>query len=244
MASVKLSYTDPEIAGAANTTFTGVLVVKGWYEPDDFKIIAFQHEHLDGSMSEQSTGKMRRIITLDFGVVTDFAKRKAILYFLMDSARQINLVMSAPANFTATPNGEGIPGLAADTYYYRVTAVDDVGETVGATEDSAVVTGTGDTNVDLVWDAVSGATAYRIYRSDTTGTYGGVHFLEKVTGVTANDTGAVTLTSTYQLPSVQALTVVTENFQGLVAEWVDGYKHAKRFVIRVSDASVRSTLIP
>lgn len=244
MASVKLTYTDPEIGSTANTTFTGVLAVKGWYEPDEFEIIAFQHRHLDGSMSEQSTGKMRRIITLDFGVVDTFAKRKAILYFLMDPARQINLVMSAPANFTATPNLIGLPGLPADTYYYRVTAVDDVGETIGATEDSAVVDGINDTNVDLEWDAVTGATSYRIYRSDTSGDYDGVHFLKEVTSSPTADPGAVSLTSTYQLPSVQALTVVSENFQGLVAEWLNGYKNAQSFRIRVMDASVRSELIP
>lgn len=243
MASVKLTYTDPEVGSTANTTFTGVLAVKGWYEPDEFEIISFQHRHLDGSMSEQSTGNMRRIITLDFGVVTEFAKRKAILYFLMDSARQINLVMSAPANFAAVVTLLGTGSLPDDEYFYRVTAVDDVGETVGATEDSAT-TSTPNSAIELDWDVVSGATAYRIYRATTTETYGGAHFLTEVTTNSYIDDGSVALTSTYQLPSVQALTVVSENFQGLVAEWLNNYKNAPSFRIRVMDASVRSELIP
>lgn len=248
MASVKLTYDDPETGSPTSTTFANILVSRGWYDVDEMELQIIQHRHLGGNLSEQSSGGMRRIITLDFGVVDTFAKRKAILYFCLDTDRQINLVIAAPGNFAvATPIAGG--SLVEDEYFYRVTAVDDVGETVGSTEDSGTTGvagggGAGDLTLPLSWDAVSGATKYRIYRGTVTETYGGVHFLAETTSTSYNDTGAVALTSTYQLPSLQALSVAREDFQQLMSEWFDNYQEAKRFVLRLFDATMRTELIP
>ena len=239
MSSVKLTYDNPELGGSSeSTTFTGVLAVKGWYEPDEFQLHAIQHRHLSGGLSEQIAG-VRRVITLDFGVVDTFAKRKAILYFLLDPDRQIDLVIGVPANLAVTDGGIGL--LPVDTYYYRVTAVDDVGETIGSTEDSAL---TSSGVLDLAWDAVSGATAYRIYRSTDTGDYSGeAHFTAEVTTNSHSDTGD-TATSLHTLPTVGALSVVMEDLSGLRAEWMDGYQNAKQFTLRVIDKTLRTQLIP
>lgn len=54
--------------------------------------------------------------------------------------------------------------LATNTYYYVITAVNAVGETVGSIERSVSVTGpTG--SVGITWGTVSTATGYRVYRS-------------------------------------------------------------------------------
>jgi len=74
------------------------------------------------------------------------------------------LTPSAPS---ATPSGTG-GTLPAGTHYYRVTAVNEFGETVGSPENSAVTTGT-TSKVTLDWPDVPGATGYRVYRSDVSG---------------------------------------------------------------------------
>ncbi len=69
---------------------------------------------------------------------------------------------------TASPNGGNIP---AGTYYYEVTAVLPGGETT-ASNVQATPALSGNTNsVTLTWSAVAGATAFRVYRSTTPGSF-------------------------------------------------------------------------
>lgn len=89
-------------------------------------------------------------------------------------------------------------GLANDTYYWRVTAVNIFGETTGSDEISSTVTG-GNGTVPLTWDEVAGAASYKVYR----GTESGEEFLVASaatngytdTGVAASDE-ALPLTNT------------------------------------------------
>jgi hypothetical protein len=90
-------------------------------------------------------------------------------------------VQSAPA--TATAGGT----LAAATYYYVVTALNANGQTLKSNEQSIITTGTTSTNT-VNWGAVTGATAYRIYRGTATGVYGG--YIEVGAVTTFADTGA------------------------------------------------------
>lgn len=71
----------------------------------------------------------------------------------------------APTSPVATPSTTG-GTLASNTYYYKITALDAAGETVGSTEVSATTTGT-TSSVALTWTAVSGATSYKIYKGTT-----------------------------------------------------------------------------
>jgi hypothetical protein len=68
------------------------------------------------------------------------------------------------AGTAATTGGS----LATGTYFYKVTALNSTGETVPSSEISVPVTGpTG--RVALTWNAVSGATGYRVYRGTSAG---------------------------------------------------------------------------
>lgn len=88
------------------------------------------------------------------------------------------------ASATATTGGT----LAAATYFYRVTAINALGETLASNEVSQVTTGSTST-VTVNWTQVLGATGYKIYRSTATGTE---VFLVAVGAVgTYTDTGAV-----------------------------------------------------
>jgi hypothetical protein len=78
------------------------------------------------------------------------------------ATRAIRLAaLAPPARPVATPSTTG-GTLAAGTYFYRVTALNASGETVGSLEAFAITTGsTG--SVALSWPAVTGATSYRVY---------------------------------------------------------------------------------
>lgn len=65
----------------------------------------------------------------------------------------------APTLVTGTSGGV----LAAATYYYKVTALNAYGETIGSTEANATTTGS-TSSITLSWTAVPGATGYRVYR--------------------------------------------------------------------------------
>lgn len=84
-------------------------------------------------------------------------------------------VLSTPVN-EAFSDGAGT--LAADTYYYRVSAIDANGETLASTETSHNLAGIGGVNVN--WGAVTGATGYRIYGRTT----GAEELLSEVGAVT------------------------------------------------------------
>ena len=80
----------------------------------------------------------------------------------------------------SAPTWDGTPitrtGLTAGnfTYYYTVTAVNDVGETVESTEESITVNldrsdWDSSNYLDLAWADVSGATSYNVWMSDVSG---------------------------------------------------------------------------
>lgn len=72
----------------------------------------------------------------------------------------------APTGVTAADHATG-GTFGAGTYFYVVSAVTPSGESIGSTE--AKVTIPANDQVDLSWNAVAGATAYKIYRSTTSG---------------------------------------------------------------------------
>jgi hypothetical protein len=73
---------------------------------------------------------------------------------------------------------------------WKVTAVNAVGETIGSFEATFNVTSLGNA-VTLTWTQITGATNYKIYRTDTPGTYGATSLRATVGAVgTFDDTGA------------------------------------------------------
>lgn len=93
-------------------------------------------------------------------------------------------LMAAPGSPTATA-ATGSGTLAAAAYTYKITAVNDEGETVAST--SATVTTTSVGGVTVGWALVDGATSYNIY-----GRSGTVHLITGVGNVMSwLDTGAL-----------------------------------------------------
>jgi hypothetical protein len=101
---------------------------------------------------------------------------------------QQDSVVANPTGLSATASGSG-GTLAAQTYYYVVTATNSRGETLPSNEVQATTSGsTG--SVRLTWTAVSGATGYRVYRGTASGAEKLLTSVGSVTSYT--DTGAST----------------------------------------------------
>lgn len=90
---------------------------------------------------------------------------------------------------TATTGGT----LAAATYYYKVTAINSIGETLPSAEVSIATTGSTSTNT-VTWSAVSGATGYKIYRGTAAGAESVYYTVGNVT--TFSDTGGASTAGT------------------------------------------------
>lgn len=71
-------------------------------------------------------------------------------------------VLSTPVNTTFT---QGTGTLGAGTYYYRVSATNDIGETLASTETNLTITASHGVNVN--WGSVTGATGYKVYGRTT-----------------------------------------------------------------------------
>jgi uncharacterized phage protein gp47/JayE len=105
-----------------------------------------------------------------------------------DSGGAIVATIDEPTNLVATV-GAGGTLVDATTYYYYVTAINEYGETRLSNEDDTI---TADPNrqIALAWDAVDGATGYRVYRSTATGS-ASKRLLVEVVNNRYTDTGAV-----------------------------------------------------
>lgn len=108
----------------------------------------------------------------------------------------MNPILGTPPALTPTASTAS-GALAAGTYYYRVNATrlsyqNNRIYSTAAAEVSATLSAVG--QVTLNWTAVSGATAYRVYRTSTSGTYAG--YIEVATNSLVDTGGALTGTST------------------------------------------------
>lgn len=94
--------------------------------------------------------------------------------------------LTPPTNFVGTPAAGG--ALTAGTYKYYITAINAVGETTVSTE-VTVTTSAGNLTSALTWNAVAGATGYKIYRTAAAGASNSELLLTTLGAVTSfNDT--------------------------------------------------------
>ena len=98
-------------------------------------------------------------------------------------------VLVPPVQSAPTTLGTG-GTLAAATYFYKITATNGSGETIGSNELSILTTGATSTTT-LSWGAVTGATGYKVYRGVAAGAENRL-VTTLGTVVTYTDTGAAT----------------------------------------------------
>lgn len=90
--------------------------------------------------------------------------------------------IAAPVATSATASGTG-GTLAAASYFYKITATNANGETIGSNEVTATTTGT-TSSIALLWAGVTGATGYKVYRGAASGAYTAVPSFVIASGAT------------------------------------------------------------
>jgi hypothetical protein len=173
---------------------------------------------------------------LDFGVIAAHADRVAILDFLLAADAEIEPTIAAPTNLSAVCVVGG--SLPINTYYYKVTAVDAVGETVGSTQ-ASVTTAPAYQKVNLTWTSVSGAVLYKIYRSTTSGVPGSTQFLGYATSASYTDDGTVSL-KPGAVPTSAAIKVMPEDGEGYENEWLNNVELGRYYVLRLRERVMRT----
>ena len=107
--------------------------------------------------------------------------------------------LSAPFNVSGVLGGVGSGGIWADggTVYYSVTALNATGETVGSIEISVLIDQT-TKSITISWSAVTGATAYKVYRTNISGEYGATVLIAETNSATLSflDIGTAATTGT------------------------------------------------
>lgn len=136
--------------------------------------------------------------------------------------------MTAPTGFTATAVATG-GTFAAATYFWKITATNSSGETVGSTEASAGIVLNG--SASLAWSSVAGATGYRIYRSTVTG------------GQSTSPALVTTLTSGTTVAYTDTGTAVTAGAVPATATNITGFTPGTTTALTVTPAPASTDLV-
>lgn len=134
---------------------------------------------------------------------------------LSDADDQMRIGVNTLGTTVGTPFGVAAPltGPAAGgvwsgtgTRGYRITATNATGETIGSVEVTAVIDDT-TKKVNLSWSQPTGATGYRVYRTDTPGVYGASTLRFIIAGgatTTITDDGTATTAGTLPVDNTTA----------------------------------------
>lgn len=218
-----------------NTSLTvnlDVLAVHGAAEPDHVsKFPGIVHEMLDGSLAEQIAGG-RREMSIDFQVMTVLNRRKVVLWWL-DPDRQIVCLAATPAS----PNSELIAGgslVNGTTYYYKLVAVDVIGNSIASSEVSGTATVVYG-SIRLTCTAVVNARCYKIYRKVSVG--GTYQLFDYATTNSYTDDGTVTALRNETPPTATSvISVITTN--DLEFAWAYETELARMLHLELREASI------
>lgn len=90
--------------------------------------------------------------------------------FATDTGAIIYGSIVAPSNVAGSTQTSGGSLPATTTYYYKITAVDGLGNETEASSEISIITGIGSTNSNsITWDAVTNAASYNVYVGSTSG---------------------------------------------------------------------------
>jgi hypothetical protein len=131
----------------------------------------------------------------------------------------VNSTLVIPTAGAATFAGGG-GTLTPGTYYYKVSALNSIGETVGAVEVSAIVTTLGDRPV-ITWSAIAGATSYRVYRGTAPGAENVFYTVAAATNPSFTDTGAANTSGSPRTTSSVDIAVICDGEALFNQEGVD-----------------------
>jgi hypothetical protein len=135
----------------------------------------------------------------------------------LGSGAGIRINMETPSGVAANLASGGTLTVGTPLFY-KVSALDGVGETVASSEVSATPT-SGNQTISVTWTAVPVASSYKVYKTTTSGTYTTPALIKTVTTNSYSDTGADSLVAGSPAASTTAL-VVRVNHNG--SSWLLG----------------------
>lgn len=175
-----------------------------------------------------------QVAVLDANGVVQTSDTSAVTIALNNTTNQPAPVQTAPSTSTS-----GGTGLAATTqYFYVVTAIGPLGESLKSNEQN-VTTGAGGTNSNTInWNAATNATGYRIYRGTATGAENVYYTVGNV--VTFLDTGAAGTSGTPPTGFTSLSGTLTQNAVRGVAVFSDlaGSIPASAYTLVASDGAL------
>lgn len=118
---------------------------------------------------------------------------------------EVAVMLATPVNVAFTAGAGTLP---IATYYYRVSAINAIGETLASTETSLALGVIGGVNVN--WGAVAGATGYKVYGRST-----GAELLIATVGAVATYLDGGSITPAGALPASNTTVNTTLTIEGL-----------------------------
>lgn len=154
--------------------------------------IAFAKERimLSGSAQEASGAELRKQWTSSALVSLEPSR---FLSGKTRPARSRAGSPSAPATLTSAAAADAASNLAAGSYVYKVTAVNERGESVEKVDDGGAQTVSAGEKVTLTIAAVSGAKYFNVYRSEDGGSAASAKFIGRVKAAGSGSTSFVDL---------------------------------------------------
>ena len=254
MQQITFGYTPP--GGSPSTLTCDVYSCRGLFRPDELKLFPpIKNDYRDGTSDSQVQVLIPMItIDLEMGQFNsqvpmkgNFASDKSIQlgYWALDNAKTVDLGLTVP---TPTANNTGsATTLANATYYYVVSAVDSLGETIApdAKEVSVTITDNASQEPKITIPNITNAASYRIYRSTTTHTYGATCFLKEVAVAAGANTvvldDGLTSLSTGTRRTVTLTSVVLEDVSKFMNNWENAKQFSKHYIIRLQRSNPITT---
>lgn len=118
---------------------------------------------VDYSSSPANSVPQTIVTSPEFATIADFNTWAQVTSSFLDL-----FTLSVTTSSLTTPTGLVLTGsatggtLAAATYYIKITALNENGETLGSTESNYVASGT-TSSIGITWTAVAGAASYNVY---------------------------------------------------------------------------------
>jgi len=210
-----------------------VLAVHGASEPDRLSKFGVTHELLDGSLAEQIAGS-RREISIDFNMMSILQRRQVVDWWL-DPNRELRSLAGTPGSpaVTLVVGGSLTQG---ETYYFKISAVDVIGESIASAEVNTGAVGATNKIASLSWAAVTGARCYKIYGKESAGAY---QLLRYVLG-TSDTIGGIWANEIYKAatPPVAASHIHVISMNELEYPWAFETELARMLTLELREASI------
>ena len=248
MQQITFGYTPP--GGSPSTLTCDVYSCRGLFRPDELKLFPpIKNDYRDGTSDSQVQVLIPMItIDLEMGQFNsqvpmkgNFASDRSIQlgYWALDNAKTVDLGLTYPSLSSAVIGGS--TSLANGTYYYVVSSVDSLGESIApdANEQTLVITNNAAQVGAITITPVPGASSYRIYRSTVSHTYGATSFIREINAASFSDTGYTAATGTRR--TVTLTSVVLEDVSKFMNNWENAKQFSKHYIIRLQRSNPITT---